>query len=169
MRRFDADPRQRTDIAADHPKIVEKLRAAYEAYWADLPDQSTTLSRHLLGAEECPEVMLNGSDWYTGSSPWASSHFAKGKGGNGTWAVTVLKDGRYEFECRHFPREADKPIGTTFAKIQVGDVVQEQDLDASATAARFTLDLKAGDYNLQAWLGTGKKAPGPLFVYVSAK
>ena len=161
-----ADPRQKSDVAAANPKVVERLRTRYEAYWASIPDQADTLSRHLLGADECPEVMLNGMDWYEGSTPWASSHFRKP--GNGKWAVSIVTDGRYEFECRHFPREADKAIGKTHAKIQIGDLVRETEITGDATSARFVLDLKAGDYDLQTWLGK-EKPTGALFVYVSKK
>ena len=164
---IDADPRQRTDVAAAHPDIVKQLRQKYEAYWASIPDQSTTLSRHVLGADECPEVMLNGMDWYTGSTPWASSHFRKP--GNGKWAVRIGRDGRYEFECRHYPREADKAMKVSSAKIQIGENVREKKIEGSATSARFEFDLKAGDYDLQTWLGDGKETHGALFVYVTAK
>lgn len=163
---INADPRQSKNVAAAHPDVVEKLREKYESFWSDLPDQATTLSRHVLGAKECPEVVLNGMDWYEGSTPWASSHF--GRPGNGKWAVHIERDGRYEIECRHYPREADKAMGSTHARIQVGTVVQEQDIDDEAKFARFELDLKAGDYDLQTWLHSGKKTTGALFVYVSA-
>lgn len=162
---IQADPRQKTDVASKHADVVSKLRAEYENYWTGIPDQSTTLSRHLLGAKECPEVMLNGTDWYAGGSPWASSHFRKP--GNGKWAVSIVTDGRYQFECRHFPREADKAMNQTHAKIQIGEVVKEIQISKDATAARFELDLKAGDYDLQTWLGTGAKPIGALFVHVT--
>ncbi len=160
-----ADPRQSTDIAAEHPNVVKQLREKYETYWASFPGQTTTLSRHSLGAKECPEVVLNGMDWYEGSTPWAGSHF--NKPGNGKWAVRIEQDGRYEFECRHYPREADKAMGMNRAKIQVGNVVLEQDIDAEAKLTRFELDLEAGDYDLQTWLYSGEKSSGALFVYVS--
>ena len=162
------DPRQKTNIAAKHPELVASLRADYEAFWADLPDQSDTLSRHVLGAEECPNVTLNGMDWYRGSSPWNAGAF-RGRGGNGAWAVTVERDGRYRIEARHFPREADRPAGATHAKLQIGDLAQEMPLAEEATHATFEVELKAGDYDLQTWLTVGKKTRGALFVYVSAQ
>ena len=33
----------------------------------------------------------------------------------------------------------------------------------------FELDLKAGHYDLQTWLGSGKNSVGALFVYVSSR
>jgi len=161
-----ADPRQKQDVATRHPEVVAHLRAKYEAYWADLPDQASTLSRHLLGAKECPEVVLNGMDWYVGSAPWNVGHFRKR--GNGAWPVTILKDGKYTFDCRVFPREANRPSGVTKAKIRIGGVEREQAVDASSLGATFELDLKAGDYDLQTWLTEDARERGALFVYVTS-
>lgn len=163
---IQADPRQKQDVASQHPGVVSQLRKRYEAYWADLPDPSTTLSRHHLGADDCPEVVLNGMDWYVGSRPWHSGHFRSG--GNGAWPVTVLKDGRYRFDCRIFPREANKPSQVTKAKIKIGDVETEQILNTTSLGATFELALTAGDYDLQTWLTQGDKERGALFVYVKA-
>lgn len=162
-----ADPRQKKNVATSHQQVVKELREKYEAYWADLPDQATTLSRHLLGAKECPDVVLNGMDWYTGSSPWNSGAFRRG--GNGAWPVTIVRDGRYVFDCRIFPREADKAMNATHAKVKIGEVVKEQAINTSDTRARIELDLKAGKYDLQTWLTVGKKTRGSLFVYVTAQ
>ena len=60
-------------------------------------------------------------------------------------------------------------VGKTHAKIQIGDVVAERDIDAEAKYVRFELDLKAGDYDLQTWLNSDRKPVSALFVYVSAQ
>ena len=162
-----ADPRQKTDVAAQHPEVVNQLTAAYEAFWASMPNQSDTLSRHLLGARECPEVVLNGMDWYKGASPWNKGAFKSNA--NGAWAVTVLRDGHYTFECRIFPREAGKPMGLTSATLKIGDVEKEVAVDAAATHAMIEVDLKAGNYDLETVLrGSRGKPRGALFVYVTA-
>ena len=162
-----ADPRQKQDVAADHPAVVRKLRAKYEEYWSTMPNQAATWSRHLLGAKEAPEVVLNGMDWYKGSRPWASSHFKKP--GNGAWPVTIRRDGRYRFECRHYPREAGKAMGRTRARIQVGEVTKEIEITEDAQFARIEVDLKAGEHELQTFLSGGQDEQiiGALFVYVS--
>ena len=118
---INADPRQKINVAADHPDVVKRLTRAYETYWADLPDPAATLSRHVLGAKECPDVVLNGMDWYQGSSPWNRGHMESRRGGNGVWATTIQRDGKYVFECRQYPREADKAMNATRAKIQIAD------------------------------------------------
>jgi arylsulfatase A-like enzyme len=159
------DPRQNTDLAPKNPEVVNQLRNAYEAYWADLPDQSTTLSRHLLGHPDClDEIVLNGMDWYLGASPWNSG--AYNRPSSGAWAVTISEKGRYQFECRRFPRIADKKAGASRAEIRVGDHTVETDLDEGDKKATFELTLEAGDYDLEVWFANGKKRFGALWVYV---
>jgi arylsulfatase A-like enzyme len=159
------DPRQNDNVAGENRPTVDKLRQAYEAYWADLPDQATTLSRHLLGHPDCrDEVVLNGMDWYRGGSPWNSG--AYNRPSSGAWAVTISEKGRYQFECRHFPRAADKNAGASRAEIRVGDHTAETDLAEGNRKATFELTLKAGDYDLEAWFTKGKKRFGSLWVYV---
>jgi len=68
-----------------------------------------------------------------------------------------------------FPREANKPSGATKARIRVGEIEKEQVVEASSPGATFELDLKAGEYDLQTWLSSGRKERGALFVYVLSK
>jgi arylsulfatase A-like enzyme len=159
------DPRQNDDVAGKNSDVVHQLRQAYEVYWADLPDQATTLSRHLLGHPDCrEEVALNGMDWYRGGSPWNNG--AYNRPSSGAWAVTISEKGRYQFECRHFPRAADKKAGATGAHIRVGDHAAGMNLAEGEKKATFELTLESGDYDLEAWFAKGKKRFGALWVYV---
>ena len=163
-----ADPRQKTDVRKKHPEVVKRLRKKYKAYWKDLPQQEVKLSRHFLGADACPDVVLNGMDWYRGAKPWNKRAFTARS--NGAWPVTIVRDGRYVFECRHYPRESNMPAEATHAKLKIGATVHETNLEVSATHARFEVDLQAGDYDLETFMSFHDKPPrGALFVYVSAK
>ena len=153
------------DVAGDHPDVVKRLARSYETFWSSLPDDSDSLSRHVLGPNP---TRLNGTDWYQGASPWNKNDFRK-KSGNGVWAVEVQKPGRYRFELRHYPREAKKPHGAAEATVKVGEV------QATAEATdpnHVTVDvaLKKGTYDLTATFKSaegGKSRWGALFVYVS--
>ena len=159
------DPRQNTDVAQKNPTVVNKLRNAYEAYWAELPDQSTTLSRHLLGHPDClDEIVLNGMDWYRGASPWNSGAYKRPP--NGAWAVTLYEKGSYQFECRLFPKPANKPTGASGAEIRIGDHIVKTDLEEEDKKATFELSLESGDYDLEASFSNDKKRFGALWVYV---
>jgi arylsulfatase A-like enzyme len=159
------DPRQNSDVAQKNPEVVNQLRNAYETYWADLPDQSTTLSRHLLGHPDClDEIALNGMDWYRGASPWNSGAYKRPP--NGAWAVTLYEKGSYQFECRLFPKAANKPAGASGAEIRIGDHIVKTDLEEGDKKATFELSLESGDYDLEASFSNGKKRFGALWVYV---
>lgn len=160
-----ADPRQSKDVAADHPQTVKRLRQEYETFWNDLPDPESTWSRHDLGAIDCPDVVLNAMDWYVGANPWNHTAF-RGKA-NGAWAVNVRRDGRYRIECRHYPREANKPAEATDATLIIGDQSWETEVDASDPHATFEVDLKVGQFDLKTELTSAKGVRGALFVYVS--
>ncbi|NWK54546.1 sulfatase-like hydrolase/transferase [Verrucomicrobiaceae bacterium N1E253] len=164
------DPRLRNDVASQHPEVVQMLSAKYEEYWKSMPDPATTLSRNEIGAPECPDTSLTAMDWYTGAKPWSSGHIKKGRADklNGAWAVKVVRDGTYTFELCHFPQEANKALNVTSAKIKIGEVEKEQKVEKTAKSAKFTLKLKAGDYDLQTWLSDGpNKDFGALYVYVT--
>ena len=80
--------------------------------------------------------------------------------------MTVVQKGRYQFECRFFPRAADKPIDASKAEIKIGDHTAETDLADGDKKATFELTLEAGDYDLEASFAKGKKRFGALWVYV---
>lgn len=163
-----SDPRMIRDIAGDHPDVVAKLRAEYESYWSDLPDQRETLSRHVLGDSECDEVTLNAMDWYRGDKPWHSGAFKNRR--NGAWPVRIVRDGTYIFECRHYPREADLPAEANHARLRVGYTTVEKKFDKSATHVLFEVELTAGEYDLETFMSNDDETPrGALFIYVSYK
>jgi arylsulfatase A-like enzyme len=158
------DPRQNTDVAGQNPDVVDQLRRAYEAYWDDFPDLATTLSRHLLGHPGGDEVVLNGMDWYLGASPWNSG--AYNRPSTGAWAVTLSEKGRYQFECRRFPRSADKSVGASSAEIRIGEQTVQTTLAEPDKKTTFILALEPGDYDLEAFFTIGKKRFGALWVHV---
>lgn len=161
---IQADPRMQNDVAPENANVVAKLRESYEAFWSSLPQPSETLTRHPLGEPGCQETVLNGMDWYTGSRPWHQGHFKKP--GNGAWPITVVQSGRYQIDAYHFPREAQKAMNKTLAKIQIGEQVKELKLSPQDNFARFELELKKGDFDLQTWLSREEKSTGALFVYI---
>jgi len=157
-----ADRGESTNVAADHPDVVKRLAASYEQFWASLPSEKDTLPRHIIGANA---TRLNGMDWYQGASPWNKGAF-RGKS-SGVWAVEVQKSGKYRFELRHYPREANKPHGATDAAVRVGQTEVAVNV-TDPNQAVVEVDLKPGFYDLAATFGGGKKKSwGALFVYVS--
>ncbi|MFP6574303.1 MAG: N-acetylgalactosamine-6-sulfatase, partial [Pirellulaceae bacterium] len=72
--------------------------------------------------------------------------------GNGYWQIDVQQEGSYEVTLRRWPEQLDQSIEATAARIQVGKVSAQQELEAGSTHASFKLDLPAGPTRLQGWL-----------------
>ncbi|MGK0187076.1 MAG: arylsulfatase A-like enzyme [Verrucomicrobiales bacterium] len=113
---IDQDPGQKNDIAADHSEQVEKMRAFYEAWWAELEPTFARTTEIYLGHGEHPVVSLTGHDWIQESlPPWnqrhiRDGHVAKNRKHAGHWAVKVLETGDYRVSMRRWPVEANIPI-----------------------------------------------------------
>ncbi len=130
---IDEDPGQQNDVAGDHPEQVEKMRAFYEAWWAELEPTFAQTTEIVLGHADHPVVSLTAHDWIQlAGPPWNQRHIRDGliskprrkrgvprrhpEGGGGPvvhsghWAVKVETEGRYTVSCRRWPLEADQPI-----------------------------------------------------------
>lgn len=130
------DPGQQKNVIADHPEQTAKMRAFYDAWWAELePTFAQTTEIHL-GHPEHPVVSLTGHDWIQEAlPPWNQQHIRQADGyavvpgkatqgkkaqpapknpprsvHRGHWAVKVLTPGDYEISLRRWPVEADQPI-----------------------------------------------------------
>jgi len=111
------DPKQENDVLADHPEVVERLKAFYEEWWADIaPTFGDPARIHIGNPAENPS-RLTSHDWITtDSSPWNQKHIRDGvtKPGNlGFWYLTVGEADDYEIEVRRWPNEgkvANMPI-----------------------------------------------------------
>ncbi len=152
------------EVFQQHPDVVQRLRSSYDAFWNSLPDEEEILSRHPLGPND---TRLNGMDWYQGGNPWNRGHM--GRLSSGVWAVDVVKDGRYRFELRRFPREAQKAIGANLAAVKMGNSSAEVELTPDADHAFIELDLKSGRYDMETkFTDSEGKTWGAYFAYVSS-
>ena len=127
------DPSQEKDVAADHPQQVKKMKDFYDGWWAELEPTFLETTEIYLGAQEAPRVTLTCHDWIGGTPPWnqhmvraamgyrsKNSGKKKQTGGDSSeeasgsfWAVKVLKSGKYNFELRRWPTEANKPLASS--------------------------------------------------------
>jgi hypothetical protein len=171
---IQADPGQQNDLAAAHPEVVEKLRAAYEGWWKSLSVVFDDFVYIGIGSEAEPVTRLMSHDWHPPSqreSPWSQGAVRSGLMGNGFWAIEVLRPGKYEFELRRWPREAEGPIEATSAALEIsgtGSEIQvEQSVPSGATKSTFTIDLEAGKARLKTRLTTPEgKERGAYYVYI---
>ena len=133
-----ADPGQQHDVADEHPEQVAKMRAFYDAWWAELEPTFAQTTEIYLGHPDHPLVNLTGHDWIQEAlPPWNQQHIRRGYGlpgmmtkgpkakakgkpppqpaagksvHQGHWAVKVMRAGCYEISLRRWPVEVDRPI-----------------------------------------------------------
>ena len=68
--------------------------------------------------------------------------------------------------CR-WPDHLNQPIDARHARLRVGSVEVQRDVDPKATRAVFEVQLQAGPARLQSWLTTpAGKERGAYYVYV---
>lgn len=116
---IEKDPGQEKNLAQEIPQQVEKMRAFYESWWAELePTFAETTELHV-GHKDHPVVSLTSHDWIQeAGTPWNQGHIRsksplrKGKEAKhlGHWALKVLKTGKYRIEVRRWPSESGKAI-----------------------------------------------------------
>lgn len=178
---IEADPGQRTDIAAKHPEIVKELRAGYEAWWKIVSPRFDEEIPLRLGKQP---VCLNTHDWRNEDSEvaWSQAAIRAGKVCNGYWEVLVESDGEYEFELRRWPREAGhavqagidgddvewrreecwpeahdaftggKALPIETAQLRITGIEAEyESVDPTAECVTFKVRLRTGPAHVQTW------------------
>lgn len=131
---IEGDPGQQRNVIAEQSARADKMRAFYDAWWAELEPTFAQTTEIYLGHPDHPVVSLNGHDWIQKAlPPWNQQHIRvaygfgparsarRGRSNRarsdaeksvhaGHWAVKVVTAGRYEISVRRWPVEANHPI-----------------------------------------------------------
>ena len=193
---IQADPEQRRDLAADQPETVERLRQAYEQWWAKVSQQFDEAIPISVGAEKAASVLVNTHDWRNEACAcaWNQNMVREGVVCNGYWELDIVRAGTYRFELRRWPKAENRalsegipgrpvpfnemtiesgygggkaiPIHT--ARLTIGDHDLTQQVTAQDKGIVFTLDLEAGPAQLQTYLYTEADDDlGAYYVYIN--
>jgi len=178
---IQADPGQEKNVAAEHPDVVEGLRAAHEAWWAEIAPGLEKHCPHILGNDHENPTRLDAMD-VMGDIAWDQPHVREARRTTGSWAVEVERAGRYRFSLRRWPEELglsidavptgeDAPgqvdsvevnrrhgasgenvsLRVQKAQLEIGDFEQTVEIASGAKEAVFELDLGPMEGNLDAW------------------
>jgi arylsulfatase A-like enzyme len=122
-----ADPAQSRDVASGNRSVVDRLRERYEAIWEGISKRDQEYCRTVIGTERQTETALTSIDWFAPERevPWDQPHVLAGMRGHGFWPVEASREGRYRFELRRWPREADAAITAPLTVPAGGDIVCE--------------------------------------------
>ncbi|MBP1841245.1 arylsulfatase [Formosa algae] len=186
------DPEQRNNIADQHPEKVEEYKTVYDAWWAELLPGYSDLPRIYVGHAAENPTTLYCHDWHTETiSPWHQRHIREGYIDNGYWLLKVAEAGTYNIKLRRWPSETKLALGaeaeirpeipgtsvstskkgkalqTKNARIKIQDEEAWQVVDATQEYVEFTVDLEAGDTQLQTWFTLADKTElGAYYVTV---
>jgi arylsulfatase B len=170
-----ADPGQQRNLITEESARAAKMRAFYDAWWAELEPTFAQTTEIYLGHPEHPAVSLNGHDWIQEAlPPWNQAHIrqadgfapartAAGKNKNakaaaakavhlGHWAVKVVTPGRYEISVRRWPVEANHPITAPLpagANVPGSDLAFRARVGTAIPAITATLRVNGRDIGSQ--------------------
>ena len=183
-----SDPGQQRNVAAEHADVMQKLRAHYDTWWAEVGPRVGEFVPIVIGAPQENPVRLTAVDWADVYCDNTINCLLPGENKNGPWTIDVARAGSYEFALRRWPREADAaltaglpavkltdgeyPAGRAMpiakARLQIGDYDQTLPVKADDKAVTFTVPLKAtAKTRMQTWFydAQGKELSGAYFVY----
>ena len=156
------DPRQQNNLAAQRPKVFQRLKKNYEDWFADVsssrPDNYAP-PRIVIGTKHEPRSVLTRQDWrHVTGRPW-------GRDSNGFWLLEAPEPGAYEVEVIF---KETYPAGK--ATITAGKVRQELDLVADKKRGHTTMMmLPAGKFKLSVKADFNGKIQGPHQVILIRK
>jgi arylsulfatase A-like enzyme len=150
------DPAEKSDIAAQHPDVVERMRRGYEEWFRDVSaTRGYDPPRIYLGTRFENPVILTPQDWRGPRAGWGSNSL-------GYWEVKVARSGAYDIRLQFGPAE-----GSSEAHFKLAGAGLKQPLENGATSCTFQgVHLDAGDGRLEAWIASGDQAVGVSYVEV---
>ncbi len=149
------DPRQQNDLAGAEPKTVDRLSAAYQAWFKDVSstrNDNYAPPRIVIGTDHEPNTVLTRQDWRHGSGKaWAANS-------NGFWLLEAPMAGKYEVEV--ILVKAAKTAGS--ATLSLGDQVATFDIVAGKQRGHKTsVTIPPGKWKLQVDISVDDVAQGP--------
>jgi len=109
---IETDPGQTTNIADQHPGLVQELRETYDQWWNLCARQMQDDIPISLGADaqEIAELRTHDLRNETCDVVWNQGQVRAGQNCVGYWEIDVETAGAYEFELRRWPREAGHTV-----------------------------------------------------------
>lgn len=185
------DRAQKSDIAANHPDVVQAMRDHYERWWAGLEPMLNDFVPISIGAQQQPVVELTSGDWegiYADNSGYVREAVGGPTGGH--WHILVEEPGEYEFTLRRWPERSQVPLGAAYppsatspankanlqvaafptiaqARVTIAGIDSTVSADPQANAAVMRVaNLPPGKTTLKAWFSdsAGKDLCGAFFV-----
>ena len=173
-----ADPGQERDLAAEHPDIAERLRAAHEGWWEEVSPRLDDYCAITIGSDRENPCRLDSFD-LMGDVAWNQNQVRQALKCTGAWAIDVERSGTYEMSIRRWPEEAGARImdalddgrsvalDATSVRLKIGGFEATEQIPEGAEAVTFRVPLEAGDTRLEAsFIDRTGESQGAYYVYV---
>jgi len=165
------DKMQENDVAADYPEVVKKLQAEFDAYHASGKPLIQEPVRFIIGDPRALVQELTSQDVYwtqdiSGGQAFGQGDCEKLEQAHGPYKVAIARDGKYTFTLSRYPLytgmtfgEGHRSVGDFHiekVRMSIAGQTVQKTVTPEDTHASFTLDLKAGDTDLDtALVGDG--------------
>ena len=165
------DKMQENDVAVDYPEVVKKLQAEFDAYHASGKPLIQEPVRFIIGDSRALVQELTSQDVYwtqdiSGGQAFGQGDCEKLEQAHGPYKVAIARDGKYTFTLSRYPLytgmtfgEGHRSVGSFHIEkvcMSIAGQTVEKAVTPEDTHASFTLDLKAGDTDLDtALVGDG--------------
>lgn len=152
------DPGETRNLAAENPQVVQRLRAEYNTWFADVSaEHGYAPPRIFIGTPHENPVVLSRQDWRGPQASWNPD-------GLGHYEVDIQAAGPYDITLRFPAIPAD-----TRALLTCGSVRQEVAVSSGATAAVLKrVNLPAGPAEIEGSLEVAGRRIGAHYVEVRA-
>ena len=168
-----SDPGQKTDVAADHPEVVEAMRAHYEEYWASIEASIDAVEPLVVRAHAGQHTELTSNSWIEvdcDNRTRVAETCGPPRGGG--WQIEVESDGSYAIDLSRWPFYLERDLTAAGPKSTIGGMPitegkalaiakarlsvnggrpLEAAAGADASSVRFEADLQQGRNTLQGW------------------
>lgn len=181
---IEQDPGEQHNVAGEHPEIVRKMRAEYEAWFDEVSKGIRPPVRNILGSSHENPVKLTSQDLrgvrsargpHTLEAARAQAE-KKEPHGFGYWAVEVVRGGRYTFTMQFEPVTVLDdvcawrfPLKTGEAFLSIGELETSRLISEGDASVIFDVQLHPGKFFLNASF-TGQRSDdaevSPFFVVV---
>lgn len=150
-----ADPGQKSDLAKEHPEVVEELADQHRRWFSDVTNHGGVYTRFLIGDERENPTMVTVRDWHPteGYVVWKQKQLGDDQLFiNGFWALHVTHSGTYKIRATRFPNDNLQSMNAVAARIEIGETTLEKPCKASDADVTFEIELEKGDIKLQTWM-----------------
>lgn len=157
------DPFETKNIVAEHPDVVKKMKADYQAWFRDVSGtRGYAPPRIHLGTPHENPVILTRQDWRGPKAGWRPESL-------GYWEVTVAREGTFDVTFR-FSAVKKNAVKNATARFSLGSVTKTLKLATDAKTCTFqNLRLAAGDGRLEAVITEAGRQRGVQYVDVARR